>query len=57
MELDFAGVKILTPSWLDEVLQEILKTVKKEALTFSNTTNASVRVSLETVLESSSETE
>lgn len=49
--LDFEGVKILTPSWLDEILQEIFKTYPKESVEYLNTTNASVRVSLETVLE------
>lgn len=52
IELDFADVKILTPSWLDEVLQEIYKTHSKENVTFFNTTNASVKASIETVLES-----
>ena len=52
IELDFQDVKVLTPSWLDEILQEIYKTYAKESVTFANTTNASVRVSLETVLES-----
>ncbi|MGZ3748012.1 MAG: STAS-like domain-containing protein [Pseudobdellovibrionaceae bacterium] len=54
LELDFEGVKVLTPSWLDEILQEIFKTHPREVLTFSNTSNASVRVSLETVLEQDS---
>lgn len=49
--LDFADVKVLTPSWLDEVLQEIFKTVMKENVKFENTTNSSVKASLETVLE------
>lgn len=49
--LDFEGVKILTPSWLDEVVFEILKSHKKENVTFVNTTNSSVNASLETVLE------
>lgn len=52
IELDFEDIKVLTPSWLDEILQEIYKSHPKENVTFSNTTNASVRASLETVLES-----
>ena len=52
IELDFEGIKILTPSWIDEVLQEIFKSFPKENVTFSNTTNSSVRASLEAVLES-----
>lgn len=49
--LDFEGVKVLTPSWLDEVLQEIYKSSKKEEVLFENTSNSSVKASLETVLE------
>lgn len=52
IELDFEDIKILTPSWLDEVLQEIYKSHPKENVIFSNTTNASVKASIETVLES-----
>ena len=52
IELDFEGIKILTPAWLDEILQEIYKSHAKKCVTFSNVTNASVKASLETVLES-----
>lgn len=51
IELDFDQVKVLTPSWLDEILQEIYKSHPKENVSFINTYNASVRASLETVLE------
>lgn len=54
IELNFDGIKVLTPSWLDEILQEIYKTHSKNNVIFSHTTNASVRVSLETVLEQDS---
>jgi hypothetical protein len=50
VELDFNQVKVLTPSWLDEILQEIYKSHLKENVSFINTNNASVRASLETVL-------
>ena len=50
--VDFEGIKILTPAWLDEILQEIYKSHAKKCVTFSNVTNASVKASLETVLES-----
>jgi hypothetical protein len=50
LELDFEGVKVLTPSWIDEVLQEIFKTVDRSNVVFVNTTNSSVEASLETVL-------
>lgn len=51
IELDFAGVKILTPSWLDEILQEIYKTHLAENVHFVNTTNASVKASIEIVTQ------
>lgn len=54
IELDFSDVKVLTPSWIDEVLQEIYKTYSKTKVQFTNTTNSSVQASLETVLESDS---
>jgi len=50
--LDFEGVMLMTPSWLDEVVQEILKTVEKEKLTFTNAQNSSVKASIETVFAS-----
>lgn len=49
--LDFEGVKILTPSWLDEVVFEIFKSHEKNNVIFVNTNNSSVEASLETVLE------
>ncbi len=45
IEIDFDGVKVLAPSWADEVitkLKEQFKNIKLE-----NTENASVRMSLE----------
>lgn len=51
VEIDFKEVKVMTPSWLDEFLQEIFKTVPREKVTYSNTENKSVKGSLETVLE------
>lgn len=50
LELEFEGVNVLTPSWIDEVLQEIFKTVDRSNVIFDNTTNSSVEASLETVL-------
>lgn len=50
VELDFDEVKVLTPSWLDEVLQEIYKTVPPVDVRFVNTDNSSVKASLEMVL-------
>lgn len=49
--LDFEGVKIMTPSWLDEILQEIFKTYKNNHVKYKNTSNSSVKASLEIILE------
>jgi hypothetical protein len=49
--LDFAGVKVLTPSWLDEIVQVILAQVGPRNLKFENTQNSSVRASIESVRE------
>ena len=49
IELDFEGVKILTPSWLDEVIQAILKKTTKEKIKYLNTQNSSVAASIEMV--------
>ncbi len=51
IEIDFIDVKVMTPSWLDEIYQELLKTYRKDQITFLNTTNSSVQASLETILE------
>ncbi len=48
--LDFEGVKVLTPSWLDEVIQVILQKTTKDKIIFLHTTNASVSASIETVI-------
>jgi len=47
---DFEGVLVLTPSWLDEVLQEVLKTHQQSQVRFENTLNSSVAASIETVV-------
>ena len=52
IELDFNGVKVLTPSWLDEILQEIYKSMNPKNVTFKNTQNSSVKASIETVTAS-----
>jgi len=49
--LDFEGVKIMTPSWLDEILQEIFKTYAKDCVKYTNTSNSSVKASLDIILE------
>lgn len=49
--LDFEGVKVLTPSWLDEIVQVIIEKVGKENIQFENTLNSSVKASIESVQE------
>ncbi len=50
VELDFEGVLVLTPSWLDEVVQAILTKTTKEKIKYLNTSNSSVAASVEMVL-------
>ena len=47
--LDFTGVKVLTPSWVDEFISGI-KGCYTNSIEFTNTTNPSVEASLKTVL-------
>ena len=49
ISLDFADVKVLTPSWADEFISGI-KSAHKNLLSFINTSNPSVEASLKTVL-------
>ena len=49
ISLDFADVKVLTPSWADEFISGI-KSAHKNLLSFINTSNPSVQASLKTVL-------
>ena len=46
MELDFEGVKVLTPSWADEFVTP-LKEVWGDKLKLVNTENPSVKVTLD----------
>ena len=48
--LDFAEVKVLTPSWAEEFIYGF-KDLHKNPMTFINTSNPSVEASLRTVLE------
>lgn len=48
--LDFAEVKVLTPSWSEEFIYGF-KDLHKNPMTFINTSNPSVEASLRTVLE------
>lgn len=48
--LDFADLKVLTPSWAEEFIYGF-KDLHKNPMTFINTSNPSVEASLRTVLE------
>lgn len=45
--IDFSGVKVLAPSWADEVLTKVARDYKKVKL--QNTDNSSVKATLETL--------
>lgn len=49
IELDFKGAKVLTPSWLDEIIHEILKLYDKVYIQFINPENSSVKAPIEMV--------
>lgn len=49
IEIDFSGVKVLTPSWADEVITKLVETYPN--VTLSNTKNASVQATLSTLKE------
>ena len=51
IELDFSCVIVCIPSWLDEVISELVKTLEIKNIHFLNTTNSSVKASLETAIE------
>ena len=49
IEVDFAGVKVLTPSWADEVVTKLKNKFDKVILL--NTDNSSVKASLKIIEE------
>jgi hypothetical protein len=49
IEIDFEGVKALTPSWADEVITKIAQRFKNTKL--FNTENATVQATLKTLRE------
>lgn len=49
IEIDFAGVKVLTPSWADEVITPLAKKFKNVKLI--HTENVTVRATLKTLRE------
>lgn len=51
IELDFSGVKVMTPSWLDEFLTPIKKEYG-EKVNLTSITNPTVKMSLATISSS-----
>jgi len=49
IEIDFAGVKVMAPSWADEVITKISK--EYENIKLTNTGNSTVQATLKTLLE------
>lgn len=49
MEIDFFGIKVLTPSWADEVITPLVK--KFNDVKLLNTENATVQATLKTLRE------
>jgi len=49
IEVDFAGVKVITPSWADEVITKLAAEFKNVKLL--NTENATVQATLRTLRE------
>lgn len=49
IEIDFSGVKVLTPSWADEVITKIAE--RFENVKLLNTENATVQATLKTLRE------
>lgn len=49
IEIDFYGVKVLTPSWADEVITKIARDFKNIKLV--NTANSTVKATLKTLME------
>jgi hypothetical protein len=49
IEIDFAGVKVLAPSWADEVVTKIFQ--EFENVKLLNTENSTVQATLETLKE------
>jgi len=47
IEIDFAGVKVITPSWADEVITKLVNQYKN--ISFLNTDNETVQATLKTL--------
>lgn len=51
IELDFSGVKVLTPSWIDEFLRGLEETYGPERIEVKPCDNLSVKMSLQSIHE------
>jgi hypothetical protein len=49
IEVDFEGVKVLTPSWADEVITQLKEKFKNVSMI--NDSNSSVKASLKTIVQ------
>ncbi len=49
VEVDFSGVKVMTPSWLDEFLTPLREEFGADRITLTATDNPSVQASLKTI--------
>ncbi len=49
IEIDFAGVKVMTPSWADEVVTKLAQEFKN--IKFLNTDNPTVQATLRTLVK------
>ena len=49
IEIDFLGVKVLTPSWADEIITKLAKNYSN--VKFINAENATVKATLKTLAE------
>ncbi len=56
IEIDFEGVLVLAPSWADEFITPLQEQFKNK-IVFSNTTNASVKATLDLLEDIKSKTE
>lgn len=51
VELDFNGVDVLTPSWMDEFLQTLKEQISNEKIVIHEGENSSVRMTMKTLRE------
>lgn len=54
IELDFSGVDVLTPSWMDEFLQTLIEHIPTGRVKILESENASVQMTMKTIQEGAS---